>query len=547
MADIEIGTQAALHLQDKLGATSLLEAKKASDAEHEESTWAALKRNRKAVLWSLMVSMSVVMEGYDTILISNFIGYPSFAKKYGNYYGPDRGYLISTPWQQGISMGSTVGAIFGGIMNGQLCTRFGYRKVMCISLVFMAAFIFITFFANSLAVLLVGQILCGFSWGVFATVGPSYASEVCPTNLRAYLTTYVNLCWAIGQLIAAGVMESLINRPDQWSYRIPFAIQWLWPLPLTIGCYLMPESPWYLVGRDRIEEAKQSLRRLTSDRTNDELNGQLAMILHTIKMESEVTAGTSYLECFKGSDLRRTEIACLAFAGQILSGSTFAYVPTYFFENAGLSPDDAYKLNLGTTSIAFVGTILSWWLIAYIGRRSIYLGGQVITLVLLLLIGIVSVSSHTKGALWAQSALCILWVLCYAMTLGPIAYSFIAEISSARLRPLTVCLARTFYQIVNIFSQVVEPQFMNPTALNAKGKTAFFWAGTGVLMLVWAYFRLPEPNGRTYEELDILFRRGVSARKFTIEKVDAYEEVNNLTKMEEVVEHQEDATQIKSG
>jgi MFS transporter, SP family, general alpha glucoside:H+ symporter len=166
--------------------------------------------------------------------------------------------------------------------------------------------------------------------------------------------------------------------------------------------------------------------------------------------------------------------------------------------------------------------------------------------VLLLLIGIVSVSSHTKGALWAQAALCILWVLVYAMTLGPIAYSFIAEISSTRLRPLTVCLARTFYQLVNIFSQVVEPQFMNPTALNAKGKTAFFWAGTGALMLLWAYFRLPEPAGRTYEELDILFHRGVSARKFSSEKVDAYQDVNELVKVEPI-EHHEDATQTKSG
>lgn len=154
-------------------------------------------------------------------------------------------------------------------------------------------------------------------------------------------------------------------------------------------------------------------------------------------------------------------------------------------------------------------------------------------------------SSHTSGALWAQAALCIIWVLVYAMTLGPVAYSFIAEISSARLRPLTVCLARTFYQLVNIFSQVVEPQFMNPTALNAKGKTAFFWAGTGALMLVWAYFRLPEPSGRTYEELDILFHRGVSARNFASEKVNAYEDINELVKMEPA-EHHEVAAQTKT-
>jgi len=42
--------------------------------------------------------------------------------------------------------------------------------------------------------------------------------------------------------------------------------------------------------------------------------------------------------------------------------------------------------------------------------------------------------------------------------------------------------------------------------------------------LVWSYFRLPEAKGRTYEELDILFAKGVSARKFKGYEVDAYSE-----------------------
>jgi SP family general alpha glucoside:H+ symporter-like MFS transporter len=71
--------------------------------------------------------------------------------------------------------------------------------------------------------------------------------------------------------------------------------------------------------------------------------------------------------------------------------------------------------------------------------------------------------------------------------------------------------------------QVLEPYFMNPTAWNASGKTGFFWGGTALLTFIWAYFRLPETKGRTYEELDILFARKISARKFASESVDAYE------------------------
>lgn len=390
------------------------------------------------------------------------------------------------------------------------------------ALFLMNAFVFVVFFAPSLAVLLVGQILCGLSWGVFAIVGPAYASEVCPTNLRGYLTTYVNLCWAIGQFIAAGVLEGLISRQDQWAYRIPFALQWMWPVPLMVVCFFAPESPWYLVRKDRLEDARHSMRRLAGNKTEDEINGQLAMLVHTAKIEAQVEERTSYWECFKGVDLRRTEICCMAFAGQILSGSTFAYSPSYFFTTAGMDPSRAYQLNLGGTAIAFVGTILSWWLITHFGRRTLYVTGQAILCATLFLIGILNSASSSKSFIWAQAAFCIFWLFIYSLTVGPIAYAIVSETSSVKLRSLTISIARTCYQIVNIISQVLEPYFMNPTAWNASGKTGFFWGITALLTFLWAYFRLPEAQGRTYEELDILFARKVSARKFSSTLVDAY-------------------------
>jgi SP family general alpha glucoside:H+ symporter-like MFS transporter len=62
--------------------------------------------------------------------------------------------------------------------------------------------------------------------------------------------TYVNLCWAIGQFIAAGVLEGLISRQDQWAYRILFVLEWMWPVPLMVVCFFAAESPWYLVCKD---------------------------------------------------------------------------------------------------------------------------------------------------------------------------------------------------------------------------------------------------------------------------------------------------------
>ena len=187
-----------------------------------------------------------------------------------------------------------------------------------------------------------------------------------------------------------------------------------------------------------------------------------------------------------------------------------------------MSPTQAFKMNVGSTAMAFTGTLLSWFLITYFGRRTLYVWGQGTLFFFQMILGILSATVSSKGSLWAQAAICIIWVLIYSMTIGPIAYAIVAETSSVRLRPLSVCLARTTYQIINIVSQVLEPYFMNPTAWNAKGKTAFFWGGTAFCMFVWSYFRLPEGKGRTYEELDLLFQKKVSARKFSSTHVDPY-------------------------
>jgi SP family general alpha glucoside:H+ symporter-like MFS transporter len=65
---------------------------------------------------------------------------------------------------------------------------------------------------------------------------------------------------------------------------------------------------------------------------------------------------------------------------------------------------------------------------------------------------------------------------------------------------------------------------LNPTAWNWKAKSGFFWAGLCFLCAVWTYFRLPEPKGRTYGELDILFENKISARKFKSTAVESFQQ-----------------------
>lgn len=124
--------------------------------------------------------------------------------------------------------------------------------------------VFIQFFAPSLPVLLVGELLSGLVLGTYIVIAPTYASEVCPTPLRGVLTSYINLCFVIGQFIANGVTAGTQSRDDKWAYKIPFAIQWTWPAIIYCFIWWAPESPYYLVRKGKIEAAEEALQRLAS-------------------------------------------------------------------------------------------------------------------------------------------------------------------------------------------------------------------------------------------------------------------------------------------
>lgn len=120
-------------------------------------------------------------------------------------------------------------------------------------------------------------------------------------------------------LVSSGIMCKI----DGTGWRLPFALQWVWPIPLLAVAYFAPDSPWSCVRRDKIEDARKSLRRLRQETATSEMEieATLALIVHTTQLERAEVAGASYLECFKGTNRRRTEINMATWAIQILSGN----------------------------------------------------------------------------------------------------------------------------------------------------------------------------------------------------------------------------------
>ncbi|BCS26788.1 uncharacterized protein APUU_51499S [Aspergillus puulaauensis] len=507
-------------------ATSLPEKHAAGHAVQSERQMGfreSIRLYPMAAVWSVGLSTAVIMEGYAVMLLSSFYALPQFNRKYGQLQPEDGTYVIPASWKSALSNGAVVGEILGLFLTGIFQDRFGYRMTIFAALCLVTAFIFILFFAHSVEMLLAGEILCGIPWGAFQTITVSYASEVCPVALRGYLTTYVNLCWVMGQFIVSGVLRGLLDRQDQWAYRIPFAVQWAWPIPLMIMCILAPESPWWLVRHDRHSEARQSITRLMSRSHSANMADEtLAMIEHTDRLEKETSAGTSYRECFRRANLQRTEIVCLTWLIQVICGSQLMGYSTVFYIAAGLPASSSFNMSLIQYALGAVGTILSWFLMTRVGRRTLYLYGTFALFWLLLIIGFVSLAPQSSTMNWAIGALLSVFTFTYDLMVGPVCYSLVSELSSTRLRAKSVVLARNLYNIGNIVVNVVINYQLTATAWNWGAKSAFFWAGICFCCVVWVFFRLPEPKGRTYAELDVLFANKVAPRKFATTEVDIF-------------------------
>lgn len=205
-------------------------------------------------------------------------------------------------------------------------------------------------------------------------------------------------------------------------------------------------------------EAEQSLRRLASDKVD--VKPTLAMIIETDRLEQELEAGSTYLDCLKPVNLRRTEIAVGVYTIQVVSGVYLVGYATYFFELAGLPTSKAFGMSLGFLGLGFVGTIFSWLLLTRFGRRSIYNTGLAMLVVLMLLIGILDVipGYGTKDGLsWAQSTLMLIWNFCYDFSVGPVCFVILCEVSATTVRSKTIALATAVQALLAIAMTVAIP------------------------------------------------------------------------------------------
>ena len=235
-----------------------------------------------------------------------------------------------------------------------------------------------------------------------------------------------------------------------------------------------------------------------------------------------MSSGSSFLDLFKGVNRYRTEISCMVWITQAFCGANLMGYSTVFYQRAGLSSVASFSMSMGVYAIGLIAGFGAWVLMTHAGRRTLYILGQTTLLCLLLIIGLLGIGGREARFQWATGSLIVIFALVYDSTVGPVCYSLISEMPSTRLKAKTISLARMCTNVGSIVVNILTNYQLTTTAWNWGPYSAFFWAGTNLVCLVWMVFRLPETKHRTYGELDVLFEKNVKAWRFERSKVDIF-------------------------
>ena len=156
-------------------------------------------------------------------------------------------------------------------------------------------------------VLYFGRLLLGISNGFLVTFSNIYTSEISPAHLRGVMVAMFAYWVNIGSIFGAIVDNYTKVRMDKLSYRIPIASLYIVPLVLSIGLLFVPESPRWLLHRNREQAARRSLEKLRGDSVPVEhIEFEWAEMIRGVAEEKRIAKSAGWIDMFRGSDLRRT-------------------------------------------------------------------------------------------------------------------------------------------------------------------------------------------------------------------------------------------------
>ncbi|CAI9722228.1 proton myo-inositol cotransporter-like [Octopus vulgaris] len=296
-------------------------------------------------------------------------------------------FLLSSVWQELIVSVTIAGAAVFAIVGGLLNDRIGRRPTIMIASVVFTTGAICMGMAPDKYVLLCGRIIVGAGIGLVSMTIPVYLAECAPSHVRGRIVS-TNIAMVAGGQFFANVIDGIFgfNEETGWRYMlglagIPSAIQF-------IGFIFMPESPRWLITRNRDDEARLVLQKMRGYRDIEEELENIKISCHEAELQEKTIAGKNpiILQMIQTPSVRRALIVgcSLQLIQQVAGINTVMYYSATIIRMSGVKSDEAaIWLSAVTAAVNFCFTLVGLYLVEKIGRRALTLGsllGAVISL-----------------------------------------------------------------------------------------------------------------------------------------------------------------------
>jgi SP family galactose:H+ symporter-like MFS transporter len=441
---------------------------------------AASKAKRYGLFVCLMAALAGLLFGLDIGVISGAL--PFIAKHF----------VLNDRTQEWIVSSMMVGAALGALGAGWLSWRLGRRYALV-----LAALLFIggslwSGFATSPAHLIAARLVLGLAVGMASFTAPLYLSEVAPRQWRGAMISTYQL------MITVGILAAFLS-----NIGLSYVADWRWMLGVIAipaafflaGVFALPDSPRWLLQRNRGDDARAVLQRLYANPAD--VQAELDQVNDDNKRPQRGW------RLFKTNPNFRRSVA-LGIALQIFQQLTGINVVMYYapriFELAGFATHEQQLW--ATVIVGLVNVIATFGAIAFVdrwGRKPILYAGCAVmafgmcSLGFLLHVGIAGLTAQ----ILAVAAL-LLFIAGFAMSAGPLVWILCSEIQPQQGRDFGVAASTLVNWVANM---VVAATFLSLLSSIGEANTFVLYAVLNAAFAVVVFFYVPETRGVSLEQL----------------------------------------------
>ncbi|BCS19071.1 putative MFS sugar transporter [Aspergillus puulaauensis] len=454
-----------------------------------------------------------ITSGFD----SQIINVVQIVYTWNKYFGKDTGeltddglpkYEIVSELKGFLAAAYSLGAVLALPFVPWVNQTFGRRwTIMFGSLVSLLG-AFLQGFSNGTAMYCMARIILGFGIPFCIVAGSSLLGELGYPKERPFLTSLFNSSYFIGSIVAASVGLGTVDIKTDWAWRTPSLLQIAPAMVQIVFVMFLPESPRYLISKDRTEEAHDILVKYHAEGNRDSVivKAEIAQIEKTIRIELE-DAKNTWGDMFRTAGMRRRLLitAALGLFTQWSGNTLISYYLSDLLDMVNITDSVVKsKINVGINCWGFVtGTVLALTSPRF-KRRTMYLT-TACAMLCVYTSWTISMARFLQTGARAAGVTTIVFIFLYspAYNLGynALTYTYLVEIFPYIGRSRGLSWFQFFGRGATFFATYVNPIGLDRIAW----KWLIFYCCLLAFELVFIYFFFPETQGRTLEELSFLF------------------------------------------